>query len=235
VLVVRFPRLIDQIWRRSVGTFEIDDPRPIAAEAPYTFFLPTNEQLAAIQPGDEVKVIVRSSPPSPKWDAERMWVDIKAVEGETLLGALDNIPSDIPQLKAGDELQFPRSAVIDILWDPNRAVAPPPGRTEREYWERCMVDDCVLRSRSPVDYLYREEPDLAVEDDRYPDSGWRVRGTDEGIAEDEAEGSAPQYVAIAAVLNRDDSWLHLIDEPTGSAFIRDRDTGQLVPCKRSAQ
>ncbi|HEX6742315.1 MAG TPA: DUF2185 domain-containing protein [Sphingomicrobium sp.] len=228
---MRLPRPIDRMWRRSFGTFEIDDPRPIAAEARYTFFLPTDEQLAAIQPGDEVKLIIRSVPPSSEWDAERMWVDVKEAHGDLLSGALDNDPLDIPQLKAGHPLQFPRSAIIDILWAENRTEAPPPGRNEREYWERCMVDDCVLGGRSPVDYLYREEPDLAQPDDKYPDSGWRIRGTDDGIAEDEATGRSPQYVAIGAVLNRDDSWLHLIDSPEGSRFVRDPHSGEFVACE----
>jgi len=31
------------------------------------------------------------------------------------------------------------------------------------------------------------------------------------------------------VLNQDDSWVHLIDQPEGSAFIRDWDKDQFVP------
>jgi len=231
ITVVRLPLSIDRLWRRAVGTFEIDDPRPIALDAPYTFFLPTDEELAAIQPGDEVKIIIRSIPPARKWDAERMWVDVREASGDILTGALDNHPSDIPQLSVGHLLQFPRSAVIDILWDRNRTDAPPPGRTEREFWERCMVDDCVLRGRSPVDYIYREEPDMAEPEDKYPDSGWRIRGTGEGIAEDEATDRSPQYVAIAAVLNRDDTWLHLIDSPEGARFERDAQSGEFIACE----
>jgi len=36
----------------------------------------------------------------------------------------------------------------------------------------------------------------------------------------------PRYVALGAVLNQDDSWLHLIDEPVGARYMRDfrRDT-----------
>jgi hypothetical protein len=86
----------------------------------------------------------------------------------------------------------------------------------------------VLGKRSPVDYLYREEPDLSEADGKYPDSGWRLRGTDEAIAEDEEAGLSPQYVALGAVLNRDDRWISLIDAPSGSRFMRDLATGCFV-------
>jgi len=228
-------KVVDRLRRRWSGKYEIDDPRPIAAEAPYTFFLPTAEQLAAIQPHDEVKIIIRSVPPSPDWDAERMWVDIKRAEGDLLVGTLDNFPSDIPQLKPGNELQFSRSAVIDILWSKDRTHVPPEGRTEREFWERCMVDDCVLDGRSAVEYVYRERPELDEPNDKNPDSGWRIRGTDEAIAEDEAMERNPRYVALGVVLNKDDSWLNLLDAPVGSAFIRDMETGKFVPCEFEAQ
>jgi hypothetical protein len=35
-------------------------------------------------------------------------------------------------------------------------------------------------------------------------------------------------VALGAVLNRDDSWVHLIDEPVDTAFSRCRETGQFL-------
>ncbi len=37
------------------------------------------------------------------------------------------------------------------------------------------------------------------------------------------------YVALGAVLNRDDSWLAWIDEPVGTTLMRDFDTGRYVP------
>ena len=37
----------------------LDDPLPIAAESPYTYFLPHPDELAALKPGDGVKAIFR--------------------------------------------------------------------------------------------------------------------------------------------------------------------------------
>lgn len=164
-----------------------------------------------------------------------MWVKVTFANGDCLSGELDSYPDDIPQLQPGSPLPFRRSDAIDIIWSEDRAVPPPPSPSRREYWERCMVDNCVVEGTSPVDYLYREEPDLAEPDDKYPDSGWRIRGTDEGVTADEAADKSPQYVAIGAVLNRDDSWLHLVDEPTGSRFIRDLDSGKFVVCDEDDQ
>ena len=84
-----------------------------------------------------------------------------------------------------------------------------------------MVDPCVVEGRSHADYLYREEPDMTRDGDQYPDSGWRIRGTDEAIAADERLGEKPMYIALGKVLNADDRWLHLIDREIGSAFLWD--------------
>lgn len=227
-------KALDKLWRKWFGRFEIDDPRPTAEEAPYSFYLPSENELLAVDAGDTVKIIIRSIPSSKEWNAERMWVKVTAADGEGLAGELDNLPDDIPQLKPGSQLTFRRSDVIDIIWDEDRTTPPPPSPATREYWERCFVDNCVLNGESLVDYLYREEPDMAEPDDKYPDSGWRIRGTDEGIATDEATGESPHYIALAKVLNRDDSWLHLIDEPIGSRFIRDLDSGEFVICEDDA-
>lgn len=224
------PGFLYDLWRRVAGRYTIDDPRPIAEAAPYTYFLPSENELLALGPDDLVKLVFRSHPPGRRWDAERMWVTISSADGDLLTGRLDNTPSDMPQLRAGRKVTFRRADVIDILWAEDRAAKPPPPAERRQYWERCMVDSCVLEGDTPVDYLYRETPDLGQPEDEHPDSGWRIRGTDEGIAEDERAGRGPEYIAIGKVLNQDDSWLHLVDAPIGSAFIRDRDTGQLVAC-----
>lgn len=215
--------------RSWFGGYEIEDPRPIAAEAPYTFYLPSETERLAVLPGDLVKLIFRSIPVSDEWDAERMWVIVTAADGARLTGTLDNDPLDMPRLRAGDRVTFTRGHIIDIDWSGDRAVPPPKAPARREYWDRCFVDDQILEGRLKVEYLYREEPDPPREGDTHPDSGWRFRCDTRGLTEQEYENPSFSYIAIGKVLNADDSWLHLIDAPVGSAYLRDWETGAFQP------
>lgn len=228
---MRAPTAIYNLWRRWFGRYEIDDPRPIAESAPYTFFLPSENEVLALEPGDLAKIVFRSIPPGREWDAERMWVLITAVDGEDLTGTLDNHPSDMPQLSTGDEVRFRRSHVIALDWGEERSVPPPPQAEHREYWERCLVDCCVVDDGIEIEYIYREEPDMADPDDAYPDSGWRIRGDFRDIDDAELEDRKFEYIALGVVLNRDDSWLRLIDSPIGAAFMRNWETGLFEPCE----
>ena len=216
------------------GRYAIEDPRPIAAEVPYTFYLPSENELLAVSPGDLVKLTFRSIPDSDEWGAERMWVIVTAAKGARLTGLLDNHPLDMPQLNAGDRVTFTRGHIIDIDWSGDRAVPPPAAPARREYWDRCFVDDQILDGRLKVEYLYRQEPDPPGEGDAYPDSGWRFRCDTRGLTDAEYENPSFSYIALGKVLNRDDSWLHLIDEPVGSAFLRDWATGRFVPTEFTA-
>lgn len=212
--------------RRFFGRYSLDDPRPIAREAPYTFHLPSEVTLSALAPGDLVKLMFRGEPPGREWDLERMWVTIVEISPEGLVGELANRPFDMPQLKVGQRVAFQRHHVIDVQWaDPENAPEP---EEERQVWDRCMVDNHVVDGDARVGYLYREEPDLAQEGDRYPDSGWRIRADLTGLDEAEVEARGPTYIAIGKVLNKDDSWLHLLHEPIGSAFMRDPESGLFV-------
>jgi hypothetical protein len=213
------------------GRYEVLDPRPVAETAPYTYFLPSENELLALEPGDQVKIIIRSIPRSLDWDAERMWLTIIKAHGEELIGELDNIPSDIPQLRQGVFIPFKRSDVIDLIWNTERLTSPPSSPERREYWDRCLVDSCLVEENLPVHFLYREEPESAQTDDLYPDSGWRIRADYRELTDEEIDAREIQYVALGVPLNRDDSWLHLIDEPVGAAYIRDWNTGEFVACK----
>ena len=210
------PHSLSEVYALHGGSFTIDDPRPVIAAARYTFFVPPPGAFAAVQPGDWVKAIFRAVPADRKFDAERMWVKVVEVLPEGFAGTLDTHPSDMPQLSPGAALFIPREWAIDIDWAEGRV--PPDYPPRRQYWDRCMVDACVLDGRSRADYLYREPGDLHQPGDEHRDSGWRIRGTEDGIAEDERLGRSPSYVALGAVLNQDDRWLHLIDEPDGEHF-----------------
>ncbi|CAN5448834.1 DUF2185 domain-containing protein [soil metagenome] len=225
---MRIPAFIDRAWRGRFGKYTIDDPRPIADGAPYTYFLPSENELLALAPGDQTKIVFRSHPPGRKFDAERMWVTLATVNGDELSGSLDNIPADMPQLRLGDMVSFARSDVISILWNEDRAVRPPSAPDHREYWDRCLVDACVVDDGVAVHYLYREEPEAPEPDDTYPDSGWRLRGDYRDISEEQLDARETRYLALGVVLNVDDSWLPLIDAPVGSAFLRDWETGKFV-------
>jgi hypothetical protein len=216
---------------KTIGTYFLDDPRPRVVEAPYTFDLPSAARLAAIAPSDLVQLIFFNDPPVRKWGAERMWVRVETINGDQLVGKLTSEPEDMPCLKVGDEVRFDRGFVISVLFsDTKREPVEPP---RREYRDRCMVDSCVLDDGVPVAYLYRETNDLARKDDKYPDSGWRIRGDYRNCTQEEFDARESEYVALGAGLNRDDSWLALIDAPVGSAFERNFDTGAYAPVVRS--
>ena len=205
--------------------YEVLDPRPNAVEAPYTFFLPDPEVIKAVCKGDHVKAIIRAVPPRDQYDAERMWIRVTSAQPDWLEGTLESQPLDMPQLLQGTILRLPRSHVVDvILADPERRP-PPTIKPKREYWARCIVDQCVLDGELKVGYLYREAPDMTREGDKFPDSGWRIRGDTRGSSIKQLGSRKIAYVALGAVLNRDDTWLHLIDEPVGARFEKDFEEG----------
>jgi hypothetical protein len=212
----------------SSDLYEIVDPRPIAAEAKYTYFLPSAPRLAAVGVGDLVKLAIRAVPPSDKWDLERMWVKVTSAEAERLEGALDNEPDDMPNVHAGVVIRFPRTHILAVIFEDSAREAVLDDDGHREHWERCMVDQAVIDGDVHVGFLYRETPDLAGPDDKYPDSGWRIRGDMRDATDDEINAREVAYVALGLVLNRDDSWLHLIDEPIGVRYEKNFETGEFI-------
>ncbi len=200
----------------------LDDAQQRAREAPYTFLVPSAARLAAITPGDLVKLVFVLDPPGATYAAERMWVKVTMAGQDKLAGLLDNSPYEA-QMKAGEALVFERRHVAAIEFaDPAKEAI----EDGREYFDRCMVDACVVEGKEPVEYLYREKPDPNLrKNDNYPDSGWRIRGRRGGTSDREMDERSIEYLALGVVLNKDDSWLHLIDAPVGSRFIRDSVSG----------
>jgi hypothetical protein len=211
----------------SSSRYVLLDPRPIAKEAPYTFFLPPPQWVAAVKPGDKVYLDFEAVPRRTKWESERMWVVVSERNGDHLVGVLDHEPDDMPGVSKGEVVAFETWHILQIdLADPEANARLPDGT--REYWERCLVDQAVIDGELQVEYIYREAPDPDRANDDVPDSGWRIRGDMRDCTDDEIGARAAAYVALGAVLNQDDSWLHLIDEPVGAAFERDFDTDTWV-------
>jgi len=207
--------------------YDLVDPRSIAESAPYTFFLPNAAEMAAVGRGDLVKLTFEYPPPTEKWAAERMWVTVEQVGVEGIVGSLDNHPDEpTSKLKAGDLITFQRHHILAIMWD-NPAAAPLP-TDRRQYWERCIVDQCVLDGEEPVEFLWRDHPEPVSDGDRYPDSGWCIRGRAGDASLDELNARKKAYVALGAVLNRDDSWIAWIDAPVGTTLVRDFATGRYI-------
>lgn len=206
----------------AVPSYTLLDPRPVAASARYTFFLPSQVEIAAVGKGDLVKLTFEYTHQADEWQVERMWVTVREAEGENLSGVLENQPFEkTSTLNVGARVYFKRYNIQSVQWA-NPKSAPQPDEY-REYWERCLVDECVVDGSAPVEYIYREEPDMQQDGDKYPDSGWRIRGQMGSMTDEELAVRKPQYISVGVVLNKDDSWINLIDAPIGSRFMRDFD------------
>lgn len=206
------------------GSWSIDDPRPIAKSAPYTFEMPTEVQVNALEVGDFAQMTFCPRPSNRVFRAERMWVKVTGKTGDEFVGTLENKPSDIPQLKIHQKVEFFRHQVIGLEFadeTKNSLFEPKP----RTYWDRCLVEDVVLYGGQKVVALRRETPKILEKDSKYQDSGWRIFGELPNGAPKANESRGASFVALGAVLNRDDSWLHLVDSPVGSYFQRNFGTG----------
>jgi len=191
----------------DVDRWWLEDVRLRRAEAPYTFYQPSEPLIARLAPGDSAKLIFGFESQDPRAPAaERMWVEITERDGDHFRGVLDNTPHFLRGLSLGDAIEFEAHHIADT------GIGEDDG-LER-FARRCFVTARVLRDGEPVGYLYREEPD------RDDDSGWRIMAGDESD-EYMDDPDNVYYVALGAVLNRDDSFLHLLDSPAGSAFGRD--------------
>lgn len=209
--------------------YQILDPRPIATRATkYTYFLPPPERIAAVSESDLVKVTMRPIPPSDKWEAERVWVKVLSATTDWLEGTLENEPFDMPLIVKGATIRIPRTHIVAVIFQNPDIEATLPIDNRRQFWERCLVDQAVLDGMLPVHAVWREHPDLTKPDDEFTDSGWRIRGDMRGATEEQLRERKFAYVALGAVLNNDDSWIDLIDEPVGADYEKDFDRGVFV-------
>jgi uncharacterized protein YegJ (DUF2314 family) len=205
--------------------WNVEDARELGEMAPYTFYIPSAEVIAMLQPGDEVKLLFRFDEDSE--DAsdeevalERMWVRITEIDGDDFRGELDNQPVAIPELQLGDEIEFTSYHIIDTQLDD-----PIPNIVQR-YAAHCFVTSRVLDEEQPVGELFREDPQEG--DEPLADfSGWNIMAGDE----DEDYLDDPdnwRYVSLGAVLDIDDRCIDVLDAPFDSEFEFDPELGTFV-------
>lgn len=199
-------------------------------EAPYTFLLPHPDYIDALAVGDHAKVGFEYDPPGERYGGERMWVLITGINGYRFVGTLDNEPEE-DIVAYGDTVEFERKHILDVDYAEGKAEPAVP--ETRSYWGKCLVDECVLYDDIPVEYIYREEPE-ELEGDQHADSGWRIRGRQGSATDGEMAEREAAFVGLGAVLNKDDSWLDLIDAPIGSAFMRNFDSNRYEPVEFSS-
>lgn len=202
-------------------TWFLEDARELAEAAPYTFYLPSPEVIALLQPGDEVKLIFHCDEDNEDdYSAERMWVRITEIDGDEFCGVLDNEPVYIKGLRPGDEIEFTSYHIINTqLDDPVPSLA-------NQYLERCYVTGRVLYDEQPVGNLYRENPDEG-ENELEDFSGWNIMAGDE----DDDYLEDPEnwhYVSLGSVLNIDDRFIEILNAPFESEFEYDPEEDAFV-------
>jgi hypothetical protein len=191
-----------------------------------------NESLNALSTGDRVHTLAVS------WKKDSLatrigaWIEVHSVDGEWIEGKIvkDRDFGDDHDPALDKVIRVPKSRIWDISFeDPQRSelLREIP---RRKYANYCLFDDNVGFDGLKVQYVYRVEPCLTKDGNEFPDSGWRIRG-DRRVFSIELDGDTTRYTPLNCALYSDDSWIHLIDKPVGTAFKRDRKTGLFVEVK----
>ncbi|WP_183581124.1 immunity protein Imm33 domain-containing protein [Mucilaginibacter sp. X5P1] len=199
-------------------SWSLDNAVEIQKEFPYTFYRPPDEIIDSLKPGDLVKLIFRFESDEPDVPAaERMWVIIEIInEDGSFVGKLNNDPFHIKDIKLGNKVRFSRQHIIQ--YNTLNDLDIKDTNDISKYLKKCFVSNHIMHDGYKVGRLYWEEP----EDEN--ETGWTFMG-DYETQEYVDDSKNLQYIAIGKVLNIDDSFINLLDEPVGSEFVRDDITG----------
>ncbi|WP_316788886.1 DUF2185 domain-containing protein [Pedobacter frigoris] len=202
-------------------SWKLEDANEIRKEAPYTFYKPSDHIIDHLIPGASIVKLIFSfdsvDPEAPS--AERMWVTIDSAENNGIYtGVLDNEPLYIQDLKLGDTITFGKENIIDYDTLDELDIEDPLGEMIEKYNKRCFVSNHIIKDGYKVGRLFKEDGDY----ENY--SGWTLMSDHE--SQDYVDDPVNlQYISLGTILNIDDSFIHLLDEPMDSEFARDNVTG----------
>lgn len=94
----------------SEGGFTLVDGIEINRKHPSSFYIPTQEEINSLTPGNIVKVGFEEQGKS----GERMWVTVSEINGDDFTGILDNEPYDLETIKLGDEVKFSTKHILGV-------------------------------------------------------------------------------------------------------------------------
>ena len=197
-------------------TWSLENVINIGKECPYTFYLPSGTVLSMLKVGDAVKLMFNCEVENDKgWSAERMWVQITERERNSFKGFLDNEPYYIPDIKAGDIVEFSIENIMQTDLDD-----PEPSEVG-VYTERCFVTGSILNDKNLVHQLYREEPDDKQREREY--SGWTLLS---GLESEDYLNDSNNwyYVSLGSILNIDDRFKCLLNSEYETEYVWDENS-----------
>jgi hypothetical protein len=206
---------------------KIYDPRPTSAVSPYYYPLPSAECLAAIGNGDVIEVM------APDCEDERARIRVESADADYIHGTLLHTDAMDGFADPGI-IKVPKTHIVEVDFATPNKHARNARIRPRRYLELCVVDESLCGSRNENDkvlYVYRDRPFQVHKGSEYPDSGWRILRMDENVditvasIKDILAKHVLRYTRLGDALLWDDSWVHLIDKPIGSAFLRNPATG----------
>lgn len=204
---------------RPPGRWQLIDPRPIRKEAPFTFFVPSDAEKAALQPGDTVKLMFEALEEGEA--TERMWVTFEGRDADGMFGKLDNQPVGISGLALHDPVRFQDFHIVSVL-NPRCTTGEEQAEEDR-YFARCRVERAIIEGRARVALAERHDrQDVAQV--KFPDTGWRFYSTDTP----DMQLDDMNFVAVGVVLNKDASLLDVLHLPVGTVVRRNPENGRLV-------
>ena len=134
---------------------------------PRHFTIPSKEEIRNLKVGDKVRLFfilsnnnVKDSP-----RAERMWVEIKSIDGDKFTGELLNYPYFITTIKAGDNIEFFNRNIATV-------IVP---RPKFDLNKTGIISKRILETRE-INELRRVSTEELIDEN---DSGWEFYYGDE--------------------------------------------------------